>query len=102
MTPLQLLSMATKLSAGSASNTGNAAPKYLGTKLYDGQIAKAGSVIVRQRGTKILPGKNVDLGKDHTLFATASGTVKFGTKRLKHFNGTEKRKRVVNVIVSEK
>lgn len=90
--------MATKLSGGKASNTGESNPQYLGTKLYDGQAAKAGSIIVRQRGTKILPGKNTMLGKDHTVFATVAGTVKFGTKRATHFDGTSKRKKTVTVI----
>jgi large subunit ribosomal protein L27 len=90
--------MATKLSGGKASNTGDSNPQYLGTKLYDGQTAKAGSIVVRQRGTKILPGKNTMMGKDHTIFATTAGTVKFGTKRKTHFNGDDKRKKTVSII----
>ncbi len=89
--------MAHRKSGGTASNLRDSNPKYLGTKLYDGETAQAGSVIVRQRGTKILPGKNVGLGKDHTLFALKPGKVKFGTKRKTHFNGKVMVKKNVNV-----
>jgi len=52
-------------------------PKYLGVKKYDGEFVTAGSILVRQRGTKIHAGKNVGLGRDHTLFALKEGKVKF-------------------------
>lgn len=91
--------MAHKKAGGTAKNLTDSNPKYLGTKLYDGQVAVAGNVIVRQRGTKILPGKNVGLGKDHTLFALANGKVKFGTKRKTSFNGKSVTKKVVHVVV---
>jgi large subunit ribosomal protein L27 len=90
--------MAHRKAGGSAKNLTDSKPKYLGTKLYAGEIAKSGSVIIRQRGTKILPGNNVSMGKDHTLFALKPGTVKFGTKRKKNFNGTTSVKKVVHVI----
>lgn len=90
--------MAHKKAGGTAKNLTDSNPKYLGTKLYDGQVAVAGNVIVRQRGTKILPGKNVGLGKDHTLFALANGKVKFGTKRKTSFNGKSVTKKVVHVV----
>lgn len=90
--------MAHRKAGGTAKNLRDSNPKYLGTKLYAGQNAKPGSIIVRQRGTKILAGKNVSTGKDHTLFALKSGTVKFSTKRKKNFNGTTKVKKVVDVI----
>jgi large subunit ribosomal protein L27 len=51
--------------------------KRLGIKIYGGQKAIAGNIIVRQRGTKHHPGKNVGLGKDHTLFALTNGIVVF-------------------------
>ena len=51
--------------------------RFLGAKVADGQVINAGSIIYRQRGTKIYPGKNVGMGKDHTLFALVKGTVKF-------------------------
>jgi large subunit ribosomal protein L27 len=89
--------MATRKAAGSAKNLTDSKPKYLGTKLYAGEVAGAGAIIVRQRGTKILPGKNVGLGRDHTLFALTEGKVNFTEKRMKHFDGTIKRKKVANV-----
>jgi large subunit ribosomal protein L27 len=89
--------MATRKAAGSAKNLTDSKPKYLGTKLYAGEMASAGAIIVRQRGTKILPGKNVGLGKDHTLFALKEGKVSFSEKRLKHLDGSLKRKKVANV-----
>ena len=72
--------MATKLAAGTAKNLNDSNPKYLGTKLYDGEKAQSGNIIVRQRGTKILPGNNVQMGKDHTLFALVDGRVVFKKK----------------------
>lgn len=64
-------------SAGSTTNGRDSNPKYLGTKIFDGQPVVSGNIIVRQRGTKIHPGTNVGMGRDHTLFATAEGFVKF-------------------------
>ncbi len=90
--------MATRKAAGSAKNLTDSKPKYLGTKLYAGEMASAGAIIVRQRGTKILPGKNVGLGRDHTLFALTSGIVSFSDKRMKHLDGSIKKKKVANVI----
>lgn len=90
--------MAHRKAGGSAKNLRDSNPKYLGTKLADGQTASTGSVIVRQRGTKILPGKNVGLGKDHTLFALANGTVKFRTTRKTRFDGNTVKKKVVDVM----
>src|SRR5689334_7333459 len=70
--------MAHKKGMGSSRNGRDSKPKMLGVKRYDGQLVTAGSIIVRQRGTKIRPGKNVGLGRDHTLFALIDGYVKFG------------------------
>ena len=92
--------MAHRKAGGSAKNLRDSKPKYLGTKLYDGEAAKAGSVIVRQRGTKILPGKNVGMGKDHTLFALVAGAVRFGTRRKQSFNGKKVVKSFVDVVTS--
>jgi large subunit ribosomal protein L27 len=89
--------MATRKAAGTAKNLTDSKPKYLGTKLYAGETATAGAIIVRQRGTKILPGKNVGLGRDHTLFALKEGKVSFSEKRMKHLDGTTKRKKVANI-----
>lgn len=90
--------MATKKSAGTAKNLRDSNPKYLGTKLYDGERAGAGSIIVRQRGTRILPGKNVSMGKDHTLYAATEGVVKFTDTRKIRFDGNTARKKVANVL----
>ncbi|MAJ44973.1 MAG: 50S ribosomal protein L27 [Candidatus Marinimicrobia bacterium] len=69
--------MAHKKGVGSSKNGRDSNPNYLGVKSADGQVITAGSIIVRQRGTKIYPGENVGMGKDHTLFATTDGRVKF-------------------------
>jgi large subunit ribosomal protein L27 len=90
--------MAHRKAGGSAKNLRDSGPQYLGTKLYGGQKAKAGSVIIRQRGTKILPGKNVGMGKDHTLFSLIDGVVEFGTKRKISFNNKKVIKKVVHVM----
>ena len=92
--------MAHRKAGGSAKNLRDSKPKYLGTKLADGQRAQTGSIIVRQRGTRILPGKNVGLGKDHTLFALTDGVVKFRSTRRTRFNGDTVQKRIVDVITS--
>jgi large subunit ribosomal protein L27 len=69
--------MAHKKGQGSTRNGRDSNPKYLGVKQSDGTVVKAGNIIVRQRGTKMNPGKNVGVGRDHTLFALVDGTVKF-------------------------
>ena len=55
-------------------------PKYLGVKVSDGEKVKLGSILIRQRGTKYGNGRNVKVGRDHTLYAVASGIVKFGNR----------------------
>lgn len=69
--------MATSKTGGSTQNGRDSISKRLGVKLYGGQRVSGGEIIVRQRGTRIHPGKNVGMGGDDTLFATASGEVKF-------------------------
>ena len=69
--------MAHKKGQGSTRNGRDSNPKYLGVKRGDGSLVKAGNVLVRQRGTKLNPGKNVGVGRDHTLFALVDGHVKF-------------------------
>ena len=90
--------MAHRKAGGTARNLRDSNPKYLGTKLYDGQKAQVGSIIVRQRGTKILPGKNVGLGKDHTLFALKDGVVKFRSQRKTRFDGHMFVRKAVDVL----
>lgn len=72
--------MAHKKGVGSSKNGRESHSKRLGVKIFGGQSAIAGNIIVRQRGTKHNPGKNVGLGRDHTLFALVDGTVKFEKK----------------------
>ncbi len=69
--------MAHKKGVGSSRNGRDSISKRLGVKLFGGQKAIAGNIIIRQRGTKHHPGKNVGMGKDHTLFALIDGTVLF-------------------------
>lgn len=73
--------MAHKKGEGSTQNGRESHSKRLGIKLFGGQTAIAGNIIVRQRGTKHHPGRNVGIGVDHTLFATADGVVSFRKKR---------------------
>lgn len=73
--------MAHKKGVGSTKNGRESESKRLGVKIFGGQAAIAGNIIVRQRGTKYHPGENVGLGKDHTIFATVDGTVKFSKSK---------------------
>ncbi len=73
--------MAHKKAGGSSRNGRDTEGKRLGVKKFGGEKVLAGNILVRQRGTKFWPGDNVGLGRDHTLFATATGAVKFTTKR---------------------
>ena len=76
--------MAHKKAGGSTRNGRDSESKRLGLKKFGGQFVKAGNIIVRQRGTKFHPGNNVGCGRDHTLFATSDGFVRFDVKgRLK-------------------
>ncbi len=90
--------MATKKAAGASKNGRDSGPKYLGVKISDGDKAIIGQIIVRQRGTRIMPGKNVGIGKDHTLFALKDGKVNFSTKRKINFDNTVTRKNIVHII----
>ncbi len=90
--------MAHRKAGGTAHNLRDSNPKYLGTKLYAGEKAQAGSIIIRQRGTRMIAGKNVSVGKDHTLFALKEGTVSFTNKRKTNFDGTVSVKKAVHVI----
>ena len=73
--------MAHKKGQGSSHNGRESESKRLGVKVFGGQYAKAGNIIVRQRGTQHHPGKNMGIGKDHTLFALTDGTVEFRKKK---------------------
>ena len=72
--------MAHKKGQGSTQNNRDSAGRRLGVKKYGGEAVIAGNIIIRQRGTKIHPGKNVGMGKDHTIFALVDGEVKFERK----------------------
>ena len=69
--------MAHKKAGGSSRNGRDSAGRRLGVKKYGGEAVVGGNIIIRQRGTKYVPGKNVGLGKDHTVFALVDGTVLF-------------------------
>lgn len=72
--------MAHKKAGGSTRNGRDSEAKRLGVKMYGGQTIVPGNIIVRQRGTQFHAGKNVGMGKDHTLFAKANGVIKFEVK----------------------
>lgn len=67
--------MAHKKGGGSSRNGRDSESKRLGVKKYAGEYVISGNILVRQRGTRIYPGRNVGMGKDHTLFATTDGVV---------------------------
>lgn len=85
--------MAHKKAVGSSRNGRESESKRLGVKIFGGQAAIAGNILVRQRGTTHHPGKNVGLGRDHTLFALTTGTVEF--------KKTRQGRSVVNIIPAE-
>ena len=72
--------MAHKKGQGSTQNNRDSAGRRLGVKKYGGEFVRAGNSIIRQRGTKVHPGKNMGMGKDHTLFALVDGVVAFERK----------------------
>jgi len=69
--------MAHKKAGGSSRNGRDTAGRRLGVKKFGDEAVISGNIIIRQRGTKVHPGKNVGMGRDHTLFATADGKVEF-------------------------
>ena len=91
--------MATKKAGGSAKNLTDSNAQYLGVKRGDGQRVKLGEVLVRQRGTRIEAGKNVGVGRDHTLFATKAGKVAFGSTKKISFTGKSQIKKKVSIVV---
>lgn len=72
-----MMMMAQKKAAGSTSNGRDSAGRRLGVKIFGGVKASAGSIIIRQRGTKFYPGQNTGMGKDHTIYASIDGIVRF-------------------------
>ena len=89
--------MAHRKAGGTAKNLRDSNPKYLGVKLPHGAVAKPGAIIVRQRGTYFTAGKNVGLGRDHTVFALTAGVVNFKTKRKTNFDSNQRLVKVVGV-----
>lgn len=85
--------MAHKKGVSSSKNGRESHSKRLGVKIWGGQVCKAGNIIVRQRGTAFHPGKNIGMGRDHTLYALVDGTVQFQVKK--------EDKRYINVIPVE-
>jgi large subunit ribosomal protein L27 len=94
--------MSHKKAAGVTRLGRDSASQRLGVKLSDGQYAKSGNIIIRQRGTQYFAGKNVKMGVDHTLFATAAGKVKFTEKVMKKYNRRTAKVKVVNVVPADK
>lgn len=90
--------MAHKKAGGTVKNGRDSNPKYLGIKVTPGAKAKSGSVLVRQRGSDVLPGKNVSMGKDHTLFALTDGIVSLSYKRKTHFDNSIVKKKIISVL----
>ena len=82
--------MATKKAGGSVKNGRDSAGRRLGVKKFGGEIVVSGNIIIRQRGTKYHIGKNVGIGKDHTIYSLVNGKV--------FFSKTAKNRTVVNVI----
>ena len=72
--------MAHKKAGGSTRNGRDSAGRRLGVKKFGGEVVIPGNIIIRQRGTKYHPGKNVSIGKDHTIFAVKEGVVSFEKK----------------------
>lgn len=89
--------MSHKKAGGSTKNGRDSVAKRLGVKLFGGENARAGSIIIRQRGTEYFPGKNVSIGKDHTIFSLIDGQVYFTQKALTKFNGRIYKDTFVNV-----
>jgi large subunit ribosomal protein L27 len=90
--------MAHKKAAGSTKNGRDSNPRYLGIKLADGDMADIGSIILRQKGRNVIAGKNVGIGKDHTLFALSNGKVVFSNVRKINFNRSTSYLKKVSVV----
>ena len=90
--------MAHKKAGGSTALGRDSRSQRLGIKIFGGQVAKVGNIIVRQRGTKWHPGKNIRIGNDDTLYAVASGVVKFTAKKVKGFDGNLHLRKFVHIV----
>jgi len=94
--------VAHKKAGGSTALGRDSNAKRLGIKLFGGQAAKIGNILVRQRGTKWHPGKNVKRGSDDSLYAMASGVVKFTSKKVRGFDGELHLRKFVNIEPADK
>jgi large subunit ribosomal protein L27 len=94
--------MAHKKAGGSTALGRDSNAKRLGVKLFGGQVAKPGNIIIKQRGTKWHAGKNVKQGGDDSLYALASGIVKFTSNKVKGFDGSLHQRRFVHVVPASK
>ncbi|KAK7693770.1 hypothetical protein QCA50_003342 [Cerrena zonata] len=86
---------ATKRAGGSISNFGGSPGKRLGVKKFSDQYVIPGNIIVRQRGTQFHPGQHVKMGRDHTLYATVPGYVRFYKKP-----GARKDRKFIGVVLT--
>jgi large subunit ribosomal protein L27 len=86
--------MAHKKAGGSSKNGRDSESKRLGVKRFGGQQVAAGNILVRQRGTQYHPGRNVRIGRDHTLYAAVAGQVSFAVKGPKN-------RRMVSVVTAD-
>lgn len=91
--------MAHKKAGGSTANGRDSQAKRLGVKIFGGGAVRAGNIIIRQRGTKYHPGKNVGMGRDHTIFAITDGKVFFQEKQLRKYDGRIFKDKLVHVVV---
>lgn len=89
--------MAHKKAGGSTELGRDSVAKRLGVKIHDGQRVKPGMIIIKQRGSKFRAGAGVKKGKDDTLFAIASGLVRFSQKKIRRFDGSLKPAKFVRV-----
>jgi len=90
--------MAHKKAGGSTALGRDSRSQRLGIKIFGGQAARVGNIIVRQRGTKWHPGRNIRIGNDDTLYAVASGVVKFTAKKVKGFDGNLHLRKFVHIV----
>ncbi|MEA3356895.1 MAG: 50S ribosomal protein L27 [Patescibacteria group bacterium] len=90
--------MAHVVSGGSKASQGvNIAGRRLGIKLSGGALARKGNIIIRQKGTVYHAGKNVGIGRDHTLFAKEDGIIQY-----RNMTGYKKGRKIIDVIKNKK
>lgn len=89
--------MSHKKAGGSTANGRDSVAKRLGVKVFGGEKIRAGGIIIRQKGTQYFPGKNVDMGKDYTIYSLADGEVYFTEKAFVKYDNRTFKDQVVNV-----